>query len=578
MAYGDPRVGAMTGGSDGGAGDDRAKDILRHFEQLEGDRGVWNSHWQEVADRVYAKPTGFITQVTHGSKATQKIFSATACHALPRFAAAVESVICPRAEKWHGLSPQDENLTAHPASKRWCEALVDLLFKVRYGSRSAFASESQECFLELGAFGTMGMLVDDIANHVGVYPQPVPIVYQAVPLASFYIEENSLGQVDTVYRKFELDGRQAVQQFGEEAVGEKVLADARQQKPRKWEIIHAVHPTKDRNDYAWDWHRLPYSSGYVLREGKLMLNESGYRRHPFSIARSITTAGEQYGRSPAMTVLPDIKMDNEISKTMIRSAHKLVDPPLLLADDGMGTAFDLRPNALNYGHVDLQGRQLVHPLQTGANLDVGKDMRQDVRTSINDAFLITLFQILVENKEMTAYEAALRAQEKGQLLAPTMGRQESEFLAPMIEREIDILWNRGIILRTIGPPPQELVAAGMGLKIAFQNQMTQFQRAPQAARTLMSMQQLTPLAQIDPTVMDVYDPEGVATVILDANDVPQKARRTPEQLAALRQQRSDAAQAQQLLAAAPLAAQAAKDLTQANLQAQSQPPRLPLAA
>ncbi|HET6318711.1 MAG TPA: portal protein [Chloroflexota bacterium] len=578
MAYGDPRVGAMTGGSDSGPGSDRAKDILRHFEQLEGDRGVWNSHWQEVADRVYAKPTGFITQVTQGAKWTQKIFDATACHALQRFAAAVESVICPRAEKWHTLAPQDPALAEHPAVKRWCEALTDLLFRVRYGSRSAFASESQECFLEMGAFGTMGMLVDDIANHVGVYPQPVPIVYQAVPLAGFWIEENSLGQVDTVYRKFELDGRQAVMQFGAENLNEKVVEDAKQQKPRKWEFIHAVHPTKDRTDYAWDWRRFPYSSCYVLREAKKLVSEAGYRRHPYAVSRSITTAGEQYGRSPAMTVLPDIKMLNEISKTMIRAAHKLVDPPLLLADDGMGSAFDLRPNALNYGHVDLQGHQLVHPLQTGANLEVGGEMRQDVRTSINDAFLITLFQILVENKEMTAYEAALRAQEKGQLLAPTMGRQESEFLAPMIEREIDILWNRGIIQATIGPPPRELVATGAALKIVFENQMTQFQRAPEAARTLMAMQQLTPLASIDPTVMDIFDPEGVATVILNANGVPQKARRTPEQLAALKQQRIDQQAADRALAAAPVAAQAANDLTQANLQAQSQPPRLPLAA
>jgi hypothetical protein len=576
VAYGDPQV--VSGGSASGSGDPRAKELLRHFEQLEGDRGIWNAHWQEVADRVYAKPTGFITQVTQGSKWTQKIFDATACHALQRFAAAVESVICPRAEKWHSLAPQDPALAEHPGVKAWCEQLTDLLFRVRYGSRSAFASESQECFLELGAFGTMGMLVDDIANHVGVYPQPVPIVYQATPLASFWIEENSLGQVDTVYRKFEVDGRQAVHQFGEGALPELVRKDAQGQKPRKWTFVHAVYPTKDRDDSAWDWRRFPYASCYVLREGAHIVNEAGYRRHPYAVSRSITTAGEQYGRSPAMTVLPDIKMLNEISKTMIRAAHKLTDPPLLLADDGMGAAFDLRPNALNYGHVDMQGHKLVQPLETGANLEIGKEMRQDVRTSINDAFLITLFQILVENKEMTAYEAALRAQEKGQLLAPTMGRQESEFLAPIIEREIDILWNRGIIQLTIGPPPRELLATGAGLKIVFQNQMTQFQRAPEAARTLMSMQQLAPLAQIDPTVMDVYHPDRTAIVILDANGVPQRARRTPEELAALHQQRADAAQAQQLLAAAPVAAAAAKDLSQANVQAQSSPPRLPLAA
>ena len=575
MAYGDPRV--IQGGASG-SDDSRAKRILRHFDQIASDRGIWDSHWQEVADRVFATPTGFITQPVQGSKATQRIFDATACLALQRFAAAVESVICPRAEKWHSLAPQDPALEHRPDVKAWCEALTDLLFRIRYGSRSAFASEAQECFLELGAFGTMGMFVDDMANHVGVYPQPVPILYQARPLARLWIEENSLGQVDTVYRRFELDARQAIQQFGRGALPENVLKADEAQKPTKFNFVHVVHPTLDRNDYAWDWRRFPYSSCYVLREGASIVSEAGYRRHPYAVARSITLADECYGRSPAMTVLPDIKMGNEISKTMIRAAHKVVDPPLLLADDGMGRAFDLRPNALNFGSVDMQGRQLVHPLQTGANLEVGKEMRQDVRTSINDAFLITLFQILVENKEMTAYEAALRAQEKGQLLAPTMGRQESEFLAPIIEREIDILWNRGIIQASIGLPPRELLEGGGKLKIVFQNQMTMFQRAPEAARTLASAQQLAPFATVDPSVMDVYDPDGVADVILDANAVPQRARRTVEQRAMIRAAKRQQLDTQQVLAAAPVAAQAAKDLTTAQVQSQNVPPRLPLAA
>lgn len=113
-----------------------------------------------------------------------------------------------------------------------------------------------------------------------------------------------------------------------------------------------------------------------------------------------------------MTVLPDIKMLNEMSKTVIRAAHKIVDPPLLLQEDGALQAFDMRPSALNFGGVNEQGQQLVHPLITNARVDIGMDMMEQRRKVINDAFLVTLFQILVDAPQMTATEAMLRAQER----------------------------------------------------------------------------------------------------------------------------------------------------------------------
>lgn len=557
----------------------KAKDYLRHFGQLEGDRGIWNSHWDQIERRVMARQSGFISSVVPGQKWTQDLFDSTAVRANERFAAACESVLCPRGQRWHGLEPQDPSLANDQDVKRWCEALADLLFRVRYGSRSMFASETQECLLELGAFGTMGMMVSDISSHVGIFPQPSPIVYQAVPLSHMWIEENSLGQVDTVYRKFVVNGRRAVQQFGKDKLPARVLKSADEGTTEKWTFVHAMHPTNDHDKGAWDYRRFPYTSCYVLREDPQVVAEGGFRRNPYSVSRALTSADEQYGRSIAMSVLPEIKMANEVGKTIIRVGQKMLDPPLLLADDGMGNPFDLRSNALNYGHVDMQGHPLVRPLETGGDYKIGVDAQEKLHTAINDAFLITLFQILVENKEMTAYEAALRAQEKGQLLAPTMGRQEAEFLAPIIEREIDILWNRGMIQRALGPMPAALQAAGGALKVVYRNQMAMFQKAPEAARTLMAVQQLAPMAELDPSVLDGFDPAGVFDVIVEANGVPQKALRSKADRAAAAKNRQDQAAMQQLQAAAPVAAQvgaAAKDLTAAHATAQAAQPALPL--
>ena len=63
---------------------------------------------------------------------------------------------------------------------------------------------------------------------------------------------------------------------------------------------------------------------------------------PAPTTRYDQTPNEIYGRSPAMQVLPAIKTLNEQKKTMLRQGHRVVDPVLLLPDDGVIDAFSLK--------------------------------------------------------------------------------------------------------------------------------------------------------------------------------------------------------------------------------------------
>jgi hypothetical protein len=312
---------------------------------------------------------------------------------------------------------------------------------------------------------------------------------------------------------------------------------------------------------------MPIASCYIALDGRTIVSEGGYNSMPYAVGRYVTGPKEVYGRSPAMTVLPDIKMLNEMSKTVIRAAHKMVDPPLLLQEDGALSAFDMRPGALNYGGVSDQGQQLVHALQTNARVDIGLEMMEQRRKTINDAFLVTLFQILVDAPQMTATEAMLRAQEKGALLAPTMGRQQSEFLGPLIERELDILARAGVL----PPMPDAMKEYGGQVEIEYVSPLNRAQRADEGVAIMNTLQAIAPLAQIDPNVMKIFDPTMVARELAEINGVPAKVMRSTEDLKALDDQQAEAAQAQQLLAAAPVASGVVKDLAQAQSMAGANP-------
>jgi hypothetical protein len=310
----------------------------------------------------------------------------------------------------------------------------------------------------------------------------------------------------------------------------------------------------------------------VALEGQKIVAEGGYTTFPYAVSRYVTSPKEIYGRSPAMLVLPDIKMINEMSKTVLRAAHKAVDPPLLLQEDGVLQAFNARPSALNYGGINERGEQMVRPLETGGRVDIGLDMMEQRRKVINDAFLITLFQILVDAPNMTATEAMLRAQEKGALLAPTMGRQQSEMLGPMIEREIDILARAGLLPAM----PDELREAGGEVDIEYISPLNRAQRAEEGVAILRTLESVAGLAQFDPEVLMVFDPKKIARELADINGVPAKVLRSDDEIMSIKDQQAQQAELAQLLQAAPIVANSAKTLTETAALAGNQPSPLPI--
>lgn len=523
--------------------------------------------WREVAERVRPQDNVFQNQLrTPGEKVGQRQFDATASLALERFAAALESMIAPRVQRWHSL--KIPALRGNLKVQRYLEDVTDILFQERYSPRANFASQIYESFMSLGAYGSQILFTDEDIGY--------GMRYRSCHIGEVFFAENHQGMVDIVHRKFPMTARQIVQKFGAFRVPDKIKSEAFEVKEKTYEVVHHVGPQGEFKYGRSDYRGMPYTSCYILCEQKVLLQEGGYRSMPYAVSRYVTAPREKYGRGPAMTVLPDIKTLNEMSKTMLRSGQKAVDPPILLPEDGLLRAFDLRAGALNYGGLSDRGDVLARPLDLGGRVELGLELQEQKRKVINDSFLITLFQILVETPEMTATEALIRAQEKGALLAPTMGRQNSELLGPTISREIDILSRAGII----PPIPPEILELGVDgvVDIEYTSPLSRLQKSEDAVGILRTLDAVTPIAQIDGSVLDTFDWDETVRILSEVNGVPARALLGKEEVAQKRASRQEQANAQQLLEAGPMIGQTVKDMTAAVQATQNSPQIQPLPA
>lgn len=524
----------------------QADEILKRFDDLVSKRGIWERHWEEVALKVLPYySTSFYAQgnMTPGVKRNQEQYDITANSALWKFSAAMESMLTPAGSKWHRLRCTNPDLMKIREVAIWFDTVNDLMFHYRGSPNSNFQSQQHDGYVSIGAFGTSSLFIDQLDARYGK-----GLRYRHVHLGELFFAANHQGIIDTVYRRFKMTLRQIVQKWGKEKMPDTLISKLETKPEEEIQVIHCVRPNDDYEQGNLTKRGMKFESYYVLKDTRTMMAEEGYKSFPYAIARYLTAPGELYGRSPAMNVLPSIQVLNEEKKIILKQGHRTVDPVLLAHDDGILDGFSLKPGAINAGGVSADGRPLVHALPTG-NLAVGKDMMDDERMAINDAFLVTLFQILVETPQMTATEVLERAREKGALLSPTMGRFQSESIGPMIMREFDLLAQQ----RLLPPPPQVLIEAKGEWKAEYDAPLNRAMRSEEAAGIQRSMAWASEVAAQtqDPSVMDWFDIDQILPEMVDINGGKAKYVRSPDAVAQIRQGRQQQQAVQQLTDALP---------------------------
>lgn len=532
--------------------DQQAVDIIQETGVMKSNRMNWDAYYQEIAEVVLPMMSNTFNQnlvTVQGQKKDQKRFDGTAETALYRFAAVMESQLTPRNSKWHSLTTTDDSLNRKPRVRNWFDDANDVLFKYRYAPQANFASQCHEHYTSLGAFGTACMFIDKL--------RPKGFRYATIHLSQVLFDTNFQGIVDRCYRPFKLSARNAVQQFGSMLPEEITKAAAGPNPMTLFDFIHCVKPNEAYDPARKDWRGMPFVSVYVAVSSQRVVGREGFHSFPFAISRYMTAPGETYGRSPAMQALSNIKVLNEQKKTVLKQGQRTVDPVLLAHDDGVLDSFSLKPGSINTGAINARGQKLVDVLPTG-NLALGFEMMEQERKEINAAFLTDLFQILVEgSSRMTTVEVMERAREKGSILTPTMGRQESEFLGPLIERELDLAMMQNLL----GPMPPELIEAGAEYKVIYDSPLARAQKAEETAGIMRTVQWAAEVAQMtqDPSALDHFDWDVIIPDLAANNAVAGRYMTSPDKLAAIRQNRAQQQAIQQTIQAGPTVAAISKN-------------------
>lgn len=546
--------------------DERARELVRMATDLKNERATFERHWQDIADvmRPQAHPFTGTKDATPGEKRTAKVFDAIAPLAAEKHAAVMEAMLSPRNQVWSKLTVADDDLAQDIAVKRYLDEVNRILFRIRYRPSSNLASQLAEAYLSLSLFGTQALYVGD-DEGAGIY-------YKACPLHNVLVDEDHQGRVNRVHRFYRYTAQQIYSAFlgrlprsEHDAIIARFPVGVRTAYERKattkFDLMHSVVPRAYIEDGRADFRGMALASSHVFVNDGVTITEGGFRTMPYCVSRYAKAADEIYGRSPGMMVLPDVNMLNRMNKAVIKGAEKAVDPPLLLGNDSLA-AFNMTPGAFNYGTLNERGEPMVQPFVSGSRVDLGLDMMEQKRAIIREAFLLDVFQVLTEAPALTATQTLEIAKEKAALLAPVMGRQQSELFGPMTTRELDILSEAGVLPEM----PDALIEAGGEVTIEYLSPMAMAQKAEGGVAILRTLESILPLSQTPEgaEAMRIFDIKKTVRELAEVNNFPAKALRSDAEIARLDEEAQAQQEAAQMLEAAPVVAQSLESLSKAQ--------------
>lgn len=526
-----------------------AKALLGDLAVLRAQRSALEGTWREIARLVLPRHDTFGTGGGSNGKRSSPdptVYDDTGAGANEMHAAMLAYLLTPDTQQWHGLVPADEGVAKRIAPRRWCEAAAKRLF--RHRARTNFAAQMHEAYLSIGAFGSGCIYVEE---QPGRGPS-----YEAVPASELYFSTGTYGEKDRVFRSYRLRGRIALDRF-RDRLPEARRKAAEKQPEQEIDFVHAVYANPEHDPQRVAGAKgFRFTSCHLDTASGVIVGEGGYRTMPYCIGRYVVAPGEPYGRSPAFGVLPTLRMLNKMAENQLVEQNRRAQPPLLATDDDNAAPPLMLPNAVNYGWLAEDGTPRIRPMDFQSDPAAFGEAMATARERVERAFLVRLFLLLRQGPQMTATEVLQLAQEKGIVLAPVMGRLQAELLQPIVVREVDILNHMGELPPD---PPREIVESG-GLRVDYTSPLAKVLHAGEAQAVMEATQALGVLAQLDATATDIIHAGRAAEHVSRVMGVPAALLRTEDERAERDQARAAAEQSQQLLAAAPVAADVAKSL------------------
>lgn len=513
----------------------KAEKLKVKWEQLDRLWQPYQSLYQEIA-RYLAPRRQWMR--SSGQNLYRHIYDSSPLEAVDRCSAALQTLLCPDGVRWIDFESGNPEFHKKKALEEWIDKVIKIQLDIM--RQCKFYLDIDEFFLDLIPLCTAVMYVGKGKRR--------PLVFRTIPINEVRFAENPDGDVDTLFRKYEMKARQVRDFFGEEALN-KDLKDFAEKDPEKdLTIIQGVYPRRSfrKGLSTLDKRNLPFVNEYIETSTMHYLHEGGYHEFPFAVCRLRKVSGEVYGTGMGHVALPNTKTLNVMAMVNLKIGRRIAQP----AWDVMSGSY-LNPLDPGPDKVNLRQRlgEKAEPLFLGGDIVFSTEQQQMIEEATNRIFLLNELRI-PEKDRMTAEEVISAREQATSFVGPSLARIDIEGIYPIVERAFKILYRFGRegIREPVLMPNHPFGDIGINeLMLKMRSPLTRSQSYVELRSIARALEMSMPMAQIQPSTLHWINGDEIMKDIFEVTSCPSRYIRKEAEVREIREMEQAQREREELL-------------------------------
>jgi hypothetical protein len=468
---------------------------------------------------------------------------------------AISSILRPAGMQWFKAKTGQDSIDEDKPSKEWLEWSDGVMRRVMYDRASQFSRATKEAdqFYILTGNAVIEPRMNKARNGV---------LFTTWHLRDCVWQMNAEQVIDQFHRKWKTDIRALTRLYRDNpqaSIHPEVMKRVEKDPLTEINCRVIILPTDEYDSYGKDEKGRPARKGahpfiriVIDEDNQHIIEEVPQWDLGHVIPRWHVIKGfAQYAYSPtAILALPDARMLQQMTLTLIEIGEKITDPPMIAVGDAIQGGTNLYSGAITWVDPDYDERtgEVLRPIPLEfRGLEWGKDYEDCIEKVLQETFYLNVLNLPpADVKEMTAYEVSERMKEYIRRATPLFEPLNTDYNGQLCDFTRNMLERVGAF-GSMFDRPQAL--RGQRIEYKFANPLVQaedemktvaFQKMGQLLAAAMEFDpNVKAHVRVTPAFRDAYVGTGAPAKWLEDKDKADAIVAHAEQQQAMAQQAAD---------------------------------------
>lgn len=477
----------------------RARELIAHGDKLFAQRRPLETLWQTLAENFHVMRADFTRQRYMSDEFASFLMTGRPALAHRTLSNSIPALMRPRDRQWVWARTHDERINNERESRGYLDWMSREMYRAMYRAPSGFVRSCKEADGDYSAFGNAVMSLEPNQMRDGLLQRTWHL------RDVVWTHDHALKTNQVHHRREDLSVRDVVKLYPETAHESLKTTKMKEDPDAKVRCRRIVLPADEYDLEIKNRARFPFVLIDIDIENDCILAEVPSRTLKYIIPGWARVSGSQYAYSlSTIYALPDARMLQQITLTMLEAGQKATDPPMIAVTEAIAGGVNSGAGMITWTDADYDERtgEVLRPMDMRFDgIRYGADREDRITGTIDATFFLNELRMPQVTKEMTAYEASKLYEEFARNSMPLLEPIEVEYNGGMCSAWFDEMQQLGLL----GSPfdlPQSL--RGQEFRWEFDTPM----KAASEQQKVFTFQTVTDIAvkgaQVDPsTVMNV---------------------------------------------------------------------------